>query len=111
VSRTALRNILEKPDVVPELETLEKLSLAFGMPLWRIVEMTGFDLDLPKSDSERTRRLAALLDTNPEFRPIVDHMLRLQPGDFDGILVYLEGLQLRRGRPGRGRLKDDSGGL
>lgn len=107
VSKTAIRNILDNRAMTPELETLKRLSLAFHTPLWRLVEMAGFDLGLPQSEDERARRLLALFKNNPSYRPIVDHMLALDPNDIDGILVYLEGLEARRNRLSVGRQGSD----
>ena len=35
VSKSALANIIENPDVIPGLETLAKLARTFKLPLWR----------------------------------------------------------------------------
>jgi len=41
ISRGTLDNIFNKPDVLPELDTLAKLSTTFNTPLWRVVEIAG----------------------------------------------------------------------
>lgn len=98
VSKTALKNILDNADVVPEMDTLVKLANAFGVPLWRIVEMCGFDLGLPTTPTDRAQRLAALVAAMPEYQPIVDQLLTLTPEDLEGVLLYLEAIRLRRQR-------------
>lgn len=87
---------IAKDQFNPELDTLRKLAKALKLPLWRVVQMSGVDLDLPKSSGERTRRLTALAETMPQYQAIVDHLLALNPDDADGILMHLEGIARRR---------------
>jgi transcriptional regulator with XRE-family HTH domain len=98
VSRSALDNILKNEDVTPGLDTLTKLASVFGIPLWRIVEMCGFDLGIPREPSNQSQRLTTLINSMPQLQPIVDHLLALQPDDLGGILDYLELVELRRNR-------------
>lgn len=97
VSKGSLENIIEN-EATPELRTLAKLSEAFGTPLWRLVEMSGYNLGIPSTLSDRMRRLASLVEEMPDLAPIVDHLLIVDPEDLDGILAVLEGQQLRRRR-------------
>ena len=97
VSKGSLENIIEH-HATPKLSTLAKLSAAFGTPLWRLVEMSGFDLGLPNTLSDRMRRLASLVEEMPDLAPIVDHLLAIHPEDLDGILAVLEAQQIRRQR-------------
>jgi transcriptional regulator with XRE-family HTH domain len=96
LSKSALANIIDNPDVTPGLETLTKLARAFKMPLWRVVEMAGFDLELSHGDLSQTQRLASLMQSMPQYRPVVDYLVGVEPDDLEGILVYLETLQRRR---------------
>ena len=96
VSKSALANIIENPDVIPGLETLAKLARALKLPLWRVVEMAGFDLELNHGDLSQAQRLAGLMDAMPQYRPVVDYLVQIQDSDdIEGILVYLETLQRR----------------
>jgi transcriptional regulator with XRE-family HTH domain len=96
VSKGSLHNLLENPDTIPELETLVKLSRAFELPLWRLIEMCGVDLGLSATPSDPVQRLAGLLESMPDMRPIANHLLSLHPEDIDGLLAYLEAQKLRR---------------
>ena len=97
VSKSELANIIENPDVIPGLETLAKLARAFKLPLWRVVEMAGFDLELSHGDLSQAQCLVGLMDAMPQYRSVVDHLARIQDSDdIEGILVYLETLQRRR---------------
>ena len=98
VSRSALDNILKNEEVIPGLDTLTKIGIVFKVPLWRMVEMCGFDLGIPRKASDQSARLTALMESMPQLKPVVDHLLELHPNDIDGILDYLEAVELRRQR-------------
>ena len=91
-AHTALQAIIDGTTTAPKLETLVKFSQAFKIPLWRIVEMTGFDLGLESNSATQAQRLASLLNSYPEFGPIVDDLTMMNPDDFEGMLRHLEGL-------------------
>lgn len=98
VSRAALSNILNHEDVVPRLDTLEQLASALHLPLWRLIELAGFDLDLSASPEDQAARLLALARKQSAYQPVVQHLLDLHPDDLEGVLVYLEAAELRRKR-------------
>lgn len=56
VSYTGLKNLRDNTTAVPELATLQKLARFLQLPLWRVIEMAGFDLELhsPKTEYEET---------------------------------------------------------
>src|SRR5579859_5746316 len=95
MNKGTLESIL-KPNTTPRLETLQELARALRLPLWRVVQMAGVNLDLPMSADERAARLASLAKEMPQYQKIVDHLLDLDPADTDGILMHLEGIALRR---------------
>lgn len=81
---------------LPELETLIKLSLAYGLPLWRLVEMAGTDIGLAQTTTEQARRVAVLAEAYPEeMKPLLDRLLRLEPNDLRGVVAYLEAVLQR----------------
>lgn len=96
VSHTAIKNVIENNDAIPELETLVKFARAFKLPLWRVVEMAGFDLELNQGSVSQAQRLASLMEVMPQYRPVVDYLLRLNPDDIEGMLMYLEVLERQR---------------
>lgn len=98
VSRGALENIITRQNTqFPKMETLEKIAAAYGIALWRVIEMAGVDLGLPSSADDLSRRLTALANRMPEIGPIVGHLLKLHPEDLRGVLAYLETLDRLRG--------------
>lgn len=98
VSRAALSNILTNAEVTPRLDTLEQLATALNLPLWKMIELAGFDLDLTTTPEDKAARLLSLARRQPAYQPIVDHLLDLHPDDLEGVLVYLEAAELRRKR-------------
>jgi transcriptional regulator with XRE-family HTH domain len=98
IARTSIDNILDNENAVPRLETLDILGRTFGLPLWRMVELCGYDLGLPKTAGERAKRLTAVMEAMPQFQPIVDHLMATDPDKLDGILSYLEWIRSRGGQ-------------
>lgn len=97
VSRSALGNMINDKDIVPAMETLEKLATYFKLPLWRVIEMAGIDLGLPRTPSDLAQQLTSLAGRMPEIEPIVGFLLKLYPDDLRGVVAYLETLDRLRG--------------
>jgi transcriptional regulator with XRE-family HTH domain len=94
ISRGTLDNIFNKPDVLPEIETLAKLASAFKTPLWRVVEIAGFDSGFKPSTS--ADRIAQVLVGDPELEEIAKLLGDVPAGDRSGVLLYLQLLHARR---------------
>jgi transcriptional regulator with XRE-family HTH domain len=45
IPKTTLTDLLNNPDHVPQLRTLQALAVGFGVPLKRLIELSGFSLD------------------------------------------------------------------
>jgi transcriptional regulator with XRE-family HTH domain len=103
VSRGALRNILEKTNTVPTLGTLKRLGLLFGLPLWRMVELAGFDAQVNEdTPAGRTARIIQLSKAMPQLSEALDYIADLPAEDLEGVLIYLEALKRRRDQAGLG---------
>lgn len=99
VSRGALEGIArEQITDFPKLETLDKLATYWKLPLWRVIEMAGVDLGLPRSIDETVQQLSSLAKRLPEIEPIVQYLLKLYPEDLRGVVAYLEALDRQRNR-------------
>jgi len=94
ISRGTLDNIFNKPDVLPELDTLAKLSTTFNTPLWRVVEIAGFDAGF--KPAKNADRIAQVLVSDPELEEIASMLGDVPAGDRSGVLLYLQLLQARR---------------
>lgn len=82
----------ERNDDFPKLETLTKLADHWKLPMWRVIEMAGVDLGMPRSINETVQQLSSLAKRLPEIEPIVQYLLRLYPEDLRGVVAYLEAL-------------------
>jgi transcriptional regulator with XRE-family HTH domain len=96
VSRTQLRNTLSGGE--PKLSTLRKYAEKLNLPLWRIIQMAGFDLNLPNAPSDQAVRLAGLAQQDSQIARALPILLALQAKDLGAALDQLEGLVLLRGR-------------
>ena len=104
VSRTAIANILNNADAVPTLETLDRLGSTFGLPLWRMVELAGYQSGMPSvSPRNAIERVTILAEAMPQLAELLDEVLELPPSEMAGVLAYLEALKRRRDRNGLGQ--------
>lgn len=94
ISRGTLDNIFNNPTAMPDLETLSAFATTFDTPLWRVVEMAGFDSGItPTADVDR---IAQVLASTPELQQIAALVERAPAGDRTGILLYLRTLHALR---------------
>lgn len=99
VSRGAIEKIVKgRNEDYPKLETLDKLATYWKLPLWRVIEMAGIGLGLPRSVDELGQQLMSLARRLPEIEPIVHYLLRLYPEDLRGVVAYLESVDRQRNR-------------
>ena len=106
VSRGSLEKIIRAqppgddgiPNNIPEFATLEKLAAYWKLPLYRVVEMAGVDLGLPRSIDELSQQLISLATRLPEIEPIVQYLLKLYPEDLRGVVAYLESVDRQNNR-------------
>lgn len=96
VSRGAIEKIVNEDTEYPELATLDKLATYWKLPMWRVIEMAGVDLGLPRSIDETVQQLTSLAKRLPEIEPIVQYLLKLYPEDLRGVVAYLEALDRQR---------------
>ena len=103
VSHTSINNILDGTGGPPKLETFFKFSKAFHLPLWRVIEMAGFDLGLNTEDFQM-QRLASILSSAPEYRALADELADMTADDLRATLGYLRSIVRERQdqRSGRG---------
>jgi transcriptional regulator with XRE-family HTH domain len=101
ISKTTVDNIAKRRNKdLPELETLQKIAAAYNKDLWEVIEMANVDLGLPKTLEEEAKRLTALADRNPEYRPLVEGILKLRPQHVRAVRAYLEHLEGLEGEGG-----------
>jgi transcriptional regulator with XRE-family HTH domain len=94
VSKTAIDNIIKRrTGDFPEIGTLERIAKAYSMELWEVMIMAGVKLGLPENDTERSRRLAALVARRPALEHLVERLyakMDTNPGFVDGMIMGIE---------------------
>ncbi len=86
VARETLRQIAKKLGKgPPDIDTLEKLSAAYKVPMWRMIELAGKDLQLPNDVDAEIARITADV---PELRSSLHDMLRLPPDRRRACVAY-----------------------
>lgn len=96
VSRTQLRNTLDGGE--PKLSTFWKYAEKLDIPLWRIIQMAGFELGLPNAPTDQAIRLASLAQQDSRIARALPILLALRAEDLTAALDQLEGLLLLRNR-------------
>jgi len=106
ISKTALSNLINDAQK-PDLETLVKVSRSFALPLWRVVEMAGYDLGFRDSSRSIAERIASLIEAVPDFHEGLERLMKATPDDIEGMLAFLEGQRLVRERRAQHHLKSE----
>jgi transcriptional regulator with XRE-family HTH domain len=90
LSHNAINRIAQrKLKQLPELETLRAISAAYNLPLWKVIEMAGVDLELPATPHDEAAQLVSLLERMPTLRAIVKKIAGLSATRIKPILDML----------------------
>lgn len=90
LSHNAINRIAQrKLKQLPELETLRAISSAYNLPLWKVIEMAGVDLELPATPHDEAVQLVLLLERMPNLRAIVKKIAGLSATRIKPILDML----------------------
>ena len=93
VSRGALENLVRRLNTEPpELPTLEKISKSYNLPLWKVMELAGYDLGLPNDANAIIARFVALADRYPNLRPLLNDLIDLPDDRQRQALAYMQTL-------------------
>jgi transcriptional regulator with XRE-family HTH domain len=84
----------------PELPTFVALSTALEVPLWKLLEQAGYEVERPTDPVESDRQLARQIEATPEIRPIVQWLFDLDMDDRAAVMAFVEALKRRRGDRG-----------
>lgn len=96
--KQTISNILNKPEMTPELPTYVALAEALGVSLAFLLERAGYTIEKMDDPEESNRRLARQIDAFPWLQPILGWLLDLDPEDRAGVEAYLESVRRQRGR-------------
>lgn len=94
ISKSVLEDIVKVSDFEPRLGVLARLAEATSMPLWQLLELQGQDSGVSNSFSWEGERIANLLRTKPEAKPVLEHLTQLSPEQIKTILAVLEKIEL-----------------
>lgn len=86
IAHTSLRKIIEG-DYKREIETFIKIGRYFNMPLWKVMELAGYDLGLGRD--EIASRVASIVRAVPEYGPLFDQLASLDPRNLEAVVVHL----------------------
>jgi transcriptional regulator with XRE-family HTH domain len=94
LTKSSLSYILNTPNMIPELQTLDRLAVALGIPLARLITMAGFSID-NRPDISADEQITEILRALPELRGLVDDLQQLRAQDLAIVRAYVDGY-LRR---------------
>lgn len=89
ISRASLSEIINNPQRKPRIDTLVSIAKILSLPLWRVIQMAGYDLGLSDSTVDQARQLASLAAHQEDVRALLDLLLRSDPKDRRAVLNYL----------------------
>lgn len=92
IQRSALSYILNTPDVVPKLQTLDAIAHALDEPLSKLITLCGFSLEGEQAATTINEQIAIMLDTVPELRPLVGDLTQLPVEDLRMVRAYIQGV-------------------
>lgn len=76
VTKGAVENIVKRTNKEPpQLPTLQGVAAGYKLPLWQVIEMAGFDLNLPTE--VEIIRLYAYAEALPELAPFLQEIVDL----------------------------------
>ncbi|MFD3165455.1 MULTISPECIES: helix-turn-helix domain-containing protein [Herpetosiphon] len=87
IAVSTLSNLINKPDVMPDLRTLNALAISLNLPIRQLVEACGIPVDAHPSDEDAT--IQALITAVPEVRMFLNLLGQLSPDDRAAILSHL----------------------
>jgi transcriptional regulator with XRE-family HTH domain len=80
-----------------ELPTFVVFSEVLQVPLWRLLEAAGYEIERPTDPAESDRRLARQIEATPELRPIVQWLFDLDMDDRVAVEAFVEAWKRRHG--------------
>jgi transcriptional regulator with XRE-family HTH domain len=90
LSKALLSNLINGKDVEPRLSTLEGISKAVELPMWRVLELAGVNLALPESASYEGERLATLASRSETLQKLLERLEHVDGSMLTTVLNYLE---------------------
>lgn len=96
VSQAAISKIVNNPTVEPGMSTLAGFAVALEVPLRRVLEACGYELDRV-GPVDIDDRILAITRAVPEMRDLFfQFATELTPDDREALLAHMESIQRRR---------------
>lgn len=97
VSKSLLNNLINGKVVEPRLSTLVGIARAVDLPLWRVIDLAGFDLGLPTSPEAVAEVRARSAATVPHQRwcRLLERLAGLDPDELDALLSLMIAFPVR----------------
>jgi transcriptional regulator with XRE-family HTH domain len=96
LSEGTLSRIKNNPEYRPDLQTLAGISIGLDIPLRRVIEACGYDIESGEANEDEATRITALLTAVPELQTFLGPLAALRPDDRLAVLTYAEMLVRRR---------------
>lgn len=98
ISRSQLNNLVNKPEMTPQLPTLAALSKVLETPLYQLIEAAGFDLGFPDGASAHHKnvvsdvitRIVSVRDPKAQAEAIATAPVEAQEAIRTIVKAYLE---------------------
>lgn len=87
---------LESGKRQPNIETLIALSDALNIPLRELAQQAGYNVRLSETPTDRQRRIAELVASNPRLSVAMDKLLAFPVSELDTVLTIIEALHQKR---------------
>lgn len=100
ISESALSHLLNKPDVLPRPETLQRLAAALEVQSATLTALTGYAVEGSPKLNERQMRLLHQIHALPWLERGIEQWLQLPDADQHDILNQIE-YRLSRVKPSR----------
>lgn len=96
LSEATISRIKNNPDYKPDLGTLAAVAIALDIPLRRVVEACGYNVEAGAANASDEVRAAALIRAVPDLRVYVEMLANLKPDDRLVILAVAEKMAAQR---------------
>lgn len=96
LSEATISRIKNNPSYEPDLGTLAAVAIGLDIPLRRVVEACGYNVDAGAANADDTERAAAIIRAVPDLRIYVETLASLRPDDRLVILSVAEKMAAER---------------
>lgn len=90
VSKTALHDLIHPdPKRRPRISTFIGVAKALELPLWKVIQMAGYDPGLSDTTEDQARQLVSLAEHQADVQQLLDLLLKADSKDRRAVLNFL----------------------